>query len=424
MGLILFSSGILMFVHLMKGTEFATISINMKYLVLGRARSARMRLFESRKELNFLELAPSKMLSEGNISHKVSGLIGTPSKDQGPHSTSIADDHYLATLPQKIVYEVCRVLYDYTPETLVPGLDISVKAGDLVTIITKMDPEGNSTGWWGCRTSSGLYGYLPRHCLQHQAWSLNLGAGGTQLNASGKSTVSSATASASVLVSGTGPNNSTEVTGLRKRNMRNTAKDRNLSEDIDPIKPTIPVDRLSTAKLLLKMAASNDVANATYNAAIMEAARQGYDSVLVFLRNIKPHVRGAGAENAVPLWAVMKNDQETVLERLLDGEIDADAFLRGQMVSIIHTSKGNPRSFARPTVEAGADVNFADDRGRTPLMVMAEIGQVAAVELLLGKGAIINMLDSNGWSAIDYARYGGHLKALGLLEHRKGELDD
>ena len=422
MGLILLSFGILMFVHLMKGTEFATTSINIKYLILGRARSARMRVLEPRKEPNFLELAPSKTNSDGNLTHKLSGV--TPSEDQRLGSISVADENYLATLDRTAFYlqPYYTVIYDYTTETSVPGLYISVKAGDTVSVITMVDPEGNSTGWWGCKTHTGLYGYLPMNCLQKLSWSMAAWLKETELTAPEEVWGITETPSAPVVVSDNGPRGSTEVTGLRKRNMRSThAKNPNPSEDADIVKPTSLVDRLSTAKLLLNMAASNGAAITTYHAAMMEAARKGYDSILVFLTNVRPQVRGAGAVYPVPLWAVMKNDHETVLERLLDGAIDTNVFLRREMTSL-HTSKENLGSSARPTAEAGADVNVADDKGRTPLMLMAEIGQVAAVELLLGKGAFIDMLDSNEWSAIDYARYGGHLKALGLLEHRRGEL--
>ena len=413
MGLILFSSGILLFAHWMKGTEFATIPINMRYLILGRARSIRTRTVESKRELSFLELAPNKTHSDGNINHKSLELISTPRNNENPQPKSIADDYYLTTLVQTILpskSEFGLVLYDYRAQTSVPGLDINVKAGDRVAILTKTDREGNSTGWWGCRTESGLYGYLPSRYLQCITRPQGLGSGDTQLKTSkkGRTWLSDHR-------SDKGPYDSTNVTGLRQRIKRTeNLKDTIPSEDTDLIKPTVPVDRLSTAKLLLKMAARNGAANAAYHAAMMEAARQGYDSVVVFLGNVKPKARRAGTENAVPLWAVMKNDHETVLERLLDGEVETGAFTRGQFASI-HISRENLGSSARPTVEAGVDVNITDDKGRTPLMLMAENGQFAAVELLIRKGASKHMLDSNQWSAIDFARYGGHMKVLGLL---------
>lgn len=69
--------------------------------------------------------------------------------------------------PNKL--EFCRVMYDFTPDTnanVVQGVDLAVKKGDLVAILSKSDPIGNPSEWWKCRSRDGRIGYLPAPYLE------------------------------------------------------------------------------------------------------------------------------------------------------------------------------------------------------------------------------------------------------------------
>ena len=64
--------------------------------------------------------------------------------------------------PNKL--DFCRLLYDFTPDTnmsAVQGLDLAVKKGDMVAVLSKTDPLGNPSDWWRCRARDGRMGYLP-----------------------------------------------------------------------------------------------------------------------------------------------------------------------------------------------------------------------------------------------------------------------
>jgi peroxin-13 len=63
--------------------------------------------------------------------------------------------------PSKL--DFCKVLYDFTPESgaAVQGVDLEVKKGDLVAVLSKSDPMGNPSEWWRCRARDGRMGYLP-----------------------------------------------------------------------------------------------------------------------------------------------------------------------------------------------------------------------------------------------------------------------
>ncbi|KAF2459826.1 Peroxin 13, N-terminal region-domain-containing protein [Lineolata rhizophorae] len=69
--------------------------------------------------------------------------------------------------PSKL--DFCRVMYDFTPDTNadnVQGVDLAVKKGDLVAVLSKSDPMGNPSEWWRCRARDGRMGYLPSPYLE------------------------------------------------------------------------------------------------------------------------------------------------------------------------------------------------------------------------------------------------------------------
>jgi peroxin-13 len=62
-----------------------------------------------------------------------------------------------------------KVLFDFTPDTHnenVQGIDLAVKKGDMVAVISKTDPLGNPSEWWQCGTRDRRIGYLPSTCLE------------------------------------------------------------------------------------------------------------------------------------------------------------------------------------------------------------------------------------------------------------------
>jgi peroxin-13 len=61
--------------------------------------------------------------------------------------------------PNKL--EFCRALYDFTPDSNMQGMDLSVKKGDMVAVLSKSDPMGNASEWWRCRSRDSRVGYLP-----------------------------------------------------------------------------------------------------------------------------------------------------------------------------------------------------------------------------------------------------------------------
>lgn len=96
--------------------------------------------------------------------------------------------------PSKL--DFCRVLYDYSPDAHnTAGIDLAVKKGDIVAVLSKTDPLGNPSEWWRCRARDGRVGYLPSPYLE------TIQRRPTQAITTGSSAASSRTATMSTMSS-------------------------------------------------------------------------------------------------------------------------------------------------------------------------------------------------------------------------------
>lgn len=66
-------------------------------------------------------------------------------------------------------------------------------------------------------------------------------------------------------------------------------------------------------------------------------------------------------------------------------------------------------------IENGADVNFPDDEGRTPLMYAASVGLINMMKSLTRNGAMLNLRDSTGMTAIAQACFDGKPQSVKML---------
>lgn len=66
--------------------------------------------------------------------------------------------------PSKL--EFCRLLFDFAPQQANGGMELDVRKGDLVAVLSNNDPAGNPSDWWHCRARDGRQGYLPSTYLE------------------------------------------------------------------------------------------------------------------------------------------------------------------------------------------------------------------------------------------------------------------
>src|SRR5437016_14199559 len=76
---------------------------------------------------------------------------------------------------------------------------------------------------------------------------------------------------------------------------------------------------------------------------------------------------------------------------------------------------GRLEDLRRAVAKSPGDANSADRAGSSPLILAAESGQTAAIEILLQAGADINHQDAAGKTALLRAAENGKLEATRLL---------
>ncbi|XP_077486861.1 ankyrin repeat, SAM and basic leucine zipper domain-containing protein 1-like isoform X2 [Amblyomma americanum] len=105
---------------------------------------------------------------------------------------------------------------------------------------------------------------------------------------------------------------------------------------------------------------------------------------------------------------------------LLDNGADAN-FNKGLVTPLMAVCSCRNRdeaalvTCAKILLKHGASPDFADRNGVTPLMLAAREGHCQLLELLLDQGANSRCMDSQGWSALSWAAYGGQGRAARLL---------
>lgn len=68
-------------------------------------------------------------------------------------------------------------------------------------------------------------------------------------------------------------------------------------------------------------------------------------------------------------------------------------------------------SLIQAQLQAGADPNWVDDSGETPLMAAARVGELEVVRALLAAGADVHARDANDWTALFKACHNPELDA-------------
>ncbi|MFO1148365.1 MAG: ankyrin repeat domain-containing protein [Alsobacter sp.] len=150
------------------------------------------------------------------------------------------------------------------------------------------------------------------------------------------------------------------------------------------------------------------------------AAYNGNDKLVEWLIARGADAKGGDATGKAPIVYAAARGFEPIVRRLLDAGIDVNAAY-GNDLTVLMWAAGHANDAPEPEgvatvallIERGAKVNAKDNRGRTPLMIAAELGHAAIVKQLLAAGADASVADKEGKTARDLAQSQDVRSALG-----------
>lgn len=187
-------------------------------------------------------------------------------------------------------------------------------------------------------------------------------------------------------------------------------------------------DRLSTLHFLLRRHATIDHKNNTGNSPLTLSLAKGYaDYVNVLLDNGANihtysgiHTPLTLTHNAIKIFPDDAAQFRQIESRLLIKGAHVDVPTnRLNWTPLIHVSTRHQdtkmKNQLNLLLHLGADVNYTDINGRTPLMLACSTGRRNAVNRLLDNYADTDKLDNYGWSALMFSVYYNHQQIVRML---------
>jgi ankyrin repeat protein len=131
------------------------------------------------------------------------------------------------------------------------------------------------------------------------------------------------------------------------------------------------------------------------------------NSVRILLgKGADPNTRDGAGRNALMVMSMERRLEDTTRRALRWG--------RPYQPAEAQTDKAL-QLIGEALLQAGCDLNAADQEGRTPLMYAVKYNRPTAVRLLLEKGANPMVKDKSGMIALDLAKQANHIEIVKLL---------
>ncbi len=163
-------------------------------------------------------------------------------------------------------------------------------------------------------------------------------------------------------------------------------------------------DDPAVTKKLLAAGADPNMALRSGETPVMAAAREGHVALVRALLDAgaDPNAQEKNGGQTALMWAAA-GGYSAITEELVRHKADVNARTKSGNTALMFAARGDLGS-TRALLDAGADPNVAiPDWGGTPLIIASTMGQAAVVEALLNKGAKIQQVDNNGFTALHSA---------------------
>ncbi|RVD90439.1 uncharacterized protein DFL_001404 [Arthrobotrys flagrans] len=150
--------------------------------------------------------------------------------------------------------------------------------------------------------------------------------------------------------------------------------------------------------------------------ALQAACEAGQDEIVAFLlkHGADPNI-GAGPETC-PIIAACRRGEAYILELLINAGATIDRFGGPDMSSPLINAAGTLyKDSVEKLLNAGADINLADQDGDTALIVAANVGDAQLVAFLLEKGADITHVSKRNVNALQTAKNSGATDCVDIL---------
>ncbi|KAJ4328989.1 hypothetical protein N0V84_000561 [Fusarium piperis] len=165
---------------------------------------------------------------------------------------------------------------------------------------------------------------------------------------------------------------------------------------------------MEIVELLLKRGADVNACTTNENmesgTALQAAVEAGNEDLVALLLEHGADPNLGGGSLTCPIIAAANNGEKEILERLINAKADVNC-LGGEYKStpLTYAAMYLPQESLRSILDAGADINFADEDGDTPLILAARTPDSTSVQFLLDRGADVLLKNNNNENALDVA---------------------
>jgi ankyrin repeat protein len=177
-----------------------------------------------------------------------------------------------------------------------------------------------------------------------------------------------------------------------------------------PLSYAVEANRMKTAKLLLDRGANPDVEGHAGVTPLEAAAFNGSDRIVEMLLKQGVDVRHVDRTGKSAIVYAAARAFTSIVSNLIAAGVDVNARY-GNDLTVLMWAAGHPNDVPdaegvatiKLLLDNGAHIDDQDNRGRTALMIAAELSHGGAVEFLLSRGANPKLTDKEGKAARDLA---------------------